>query len=114
MTNAIPSAAEAPWQAGLHSARLLRGPGFLLFAVAAGVVAAYYGHPPSRAALDALAEFRQRGGFVFSGVATMIFGGVLPFLFLRMNPSTRFAHPWPHIVFFAAYMGYKGIEIDLL
>ncbi len=111
-TNAAPD--EAPWKAGLHSARAMQGPGLALIAVAVGAVLAYYYHPPTHAALERLTEFRQRGGFVFSGLTFMLFGGVLPFLILRLMPVTAAKHPWPQLAFFAIFWAWKGVEVDLL
>ena len=105
---------DAPWRAGLHSARALRGPGLVVIAVAASVVVAYYSHAPTHAALERLAAFRTRGGYVFSAMANLVFGGLLPFLILRLNSATRPVHPWRHLLFFAAYPAWKGVEVDLL
>jgi len=110
----VSATAEAPWQAGLHSARATLKPGLLLIAAAVGVVAAYYQNPVMHAWLEQVAAIRQQGGFAFAAAAMMIFAGVLPFLYLRLDPVTATAHPWPHLLFFAALWAYKGIEIDLL
>lgn len=103
---------EAPWQAGLHSARATLKPGLLLIAAAAGVVAAYYQSPAVHDWLEQVAAIRQRGGFAFSAAMMMVFAGVLPFLFLRLDPVTSSSHPWPHLIFFAAFWAYKGVEVD--
>lgn len=111
-TNAEPE--EAPWKAGLHSARAMLGPGLVFITIAVVTVLAYYYHPGTRAALELLAAFRQRGGYVFSAVSFMIFGGVLPFLVLRFSPRTAAAHPWPQLIFFVLFWAWKGAEVDLL
>lgn len=109
-----PPTPEAPWRAGLDCARALAVPGLALAAAACGVVLAYYQVPAARAALEHLAEWRVRGGFVYSAVSTALLAGVIPFLYLHFDPATRDRHPWPHLAFFALFWGYKGIEIDLL
>lgn len=106
--------AEAPWKAGLHSARATLGPGVLLVAATVGVVVAYYQNATVHHWLEQVAAFRQRGGFAFSAGSMMIFAGVLPFLYLRLNPVTAPLHPWPHLLFFVTFWAYKGVEIDLL
>lgn len=105
---------EAPWRAGLHSARATALPGFVLVGAAAVVVTSYYHVPAVHAVLEELAHFRTRGGFYYSAVSTALFAGVIPFLYLRASLATRALHPWPHLVFFAVFWGYKGIEIDAL
>lgn len=111
MSTSVPLT-EPPWRIGLRSARAVMPPGFVLLIFAAGVVLAYYHHAGTRAALDALAAFRVQGGYLFSGLAMMLCSGVLPFLYLRANPATAAAHPWPHLLFFMLFWAYKGVEVD--
>ena len=105
---------EAPWKAGLQSARAMLGPGLVFVSIAVVTVLAYYYHPGTREALGRLAEFRQRGGYVFSALSFMVFGGVVPFLFLRLNPRTAPLHPWSQLIFFGLFWAWKGAEVDLL
>lgn len=105
---------EAPWQAGLHCARATALPAFVLLCGAAAVVVLYYRNATVHGWMEALAQFRVRGGFQFSAVSTALFAGIIPFLYLRASRTARAQHPWPHLVFFALFWGYKGIEIDLL
>lgn len=104
---------EAPWQAGLHSIRQLVAPGLVLQAAALGLVLAYYFLPAAHGLFDRLAAWRTEGGYWFSGAASALCGGVLPFLYLRLNPATRAANPWPLMLFFALFWLWKGAEIDL-
>jgi hypothetical protein len=105
---------EAPWQAGLHSARQLIIPGLILQVTAFGLVLAYYLLPSAHGAFMQLAAWSTAGGYWFSAIVTMLCGGVLPFLLLRLNPATRGAFPWAHLVFFALFWAWKGAEVDLL
>jgi hypothetical protein len=104
---------EAPWRAGLHGARALAGPGFVLQVAALGLVLAYYFLPAAHGLFDRLAGWRTAGGFAFSAVASALCGGVLPFFYLRLNPATRAANPWPLMLFFALFWAWKGAEVDL-
>lgn len=112
LLNLNPAPVDAPWRAGVESARRLAWPGMVLVAAAAAVVAAYYHVEPVHAALEHLARWRTQGGVAFSALFTATFAGVIPFLYLRLHPHTALRHPWPHVVFFAAFWAYKGIEID--
>ncbi len=102
---------EPPWKAGLRSARanLLPGLGLQLAALAA--VLAYYHHPPTRAAFERLAVFRADTGFAFGMASTAVFGGLLPFLYLRLNPYSRCQYGWRAGLLLTAFWGYKGLEI---
>ncbi len=114
MTSPSPASLEAPWRAGLRSARANLVPGLVLQAFALALVGSYYFIPSVQAALTDLATWRTRVGIVSSIVSTALFGGLLPWLYLRLNPVTRnrfnVAQGFGLIVFW----GYKGIEIDLL
>jgi hypothetical protein len=106
--------AEAPWRAGLHSARATLKPGLLLIAAAVGVVVSYYRNDSMHAWLEQVAVWRQRGGFAFAATMMAVFAGVLPFLYLRLERADRSPHPWPQLLFLTAFWAYKGIEVDLL
>lgn len=110
-THTAPST-EAPWRAGVESARRAALPGAVLVGLAAAVVVSYYASPTVQTALDGLAVFRAHWGYVFSAVMTSLAAGVVPFLYLRLHPTTRATHPWPHLLFFAAFWAYKGLEVD--
>lgn len=107
-------APEAPWRIGLRGARANLVPGLVLQVVALAIALAYYFHPPVRAALEHLSEFRIRTGFAYSFVATGIFGGVLPCLYLVLNPATRGRYDFKQCAALCAFWAYKGIEVDLL
>ena len=107
------STEASPWAAGRHSLRILLVPGLVLQAVALGLVLAYYFMPAAGPMFAQLARWQSGGGFAFSAASTVLCGGVLPFLFLRLHPDTRDAHPWPHLVFFILYWAWKGAEVDL-
>ena len=104
---------QAPWAAGRHSIRALLVPGFMLQAVALCLVLSYYFVPATGPLFAQLAKWQSAGGFAFSAATTLVCGGLLPFLFLRLHPDTRGAHPWPHLVFFIFYWAWKGAEVDL-
>ena len=105
---------EAPWRAGLHSARALLVPGLVLQAAALALVLAYYFVPAAHDLFARLAVWRTQGGYAFSALASALCGGVLPFLYLRWHPATRAANPWPLLLFFAFFWAWKGAEVDLL
>jgi len=105
---------EAPWRAGLHGVRALVVPGLVLQAVALALVLVYYFVPAAQPAFARLTAWRTAGGFAFSALVSAVCGGVIPFLYLRFNPATRAANPWPMLLFFAGFWAWKGAEIDLL
>ncbi len=86
--------------------------GLILQVFAAGMVAAYYFLPPCRDALDRLAAWRMRLGWVYSPLATAWFGGIIPFAYLRLRRDTRTANPVSHFWFHVLFWMYKGWEVD--
>ena len=104
---------EAPWKAGLRSARANLIPGLMLQAFALAGVLGYYFHAPTRAALTRLAEVRDHTGLLFGVISTAIFGGLLPLFYLKACPSTRSRVTWRQGLALTAFWAYKGVEIAL-
>lgn len=104
---------EAPWKAGLRSARANLAPGFVLQAFALAVVLGYYFHAPTREAFTELADLRDRMGIWFSIVFTGLCGGLIPLLYLKAMPSTRAFYTWKQGGALTLFWSYKGIEIGL-
>jgi hypothetical protein len=104
---------EAPWAAGLRGARANLVPGLVLQAAALALVIAYYRHEPTRAALERLSAWRAEVGVIFAIVSTGLFGGVLPFLYLKLQRATRSRYTWAQGTALVVFWAYKGFEIDL-
>jgi hypothetical protein len=111
-SSASPSTPEAPWRAGLQAVRALFVPGLVLQTAAVGIVLAYYFLPAAAGIFARLARWQSEGGFAFSAATTALCGGLLPFLFFRLDPSTRATNPWPHLGFFVLFWAWKGLEVD--
>lgn len=105
---------ESPWRAGWESARQLFWPGLVLQSMALALVLAYYFVPAAQGIFTQIGAWRSAGGFLFSATSTALCGGVLPFMYLRWNSSTRATHPWSQLTFFVLYWAWKGAEVDLL
>jgi len=88
-------------------------PGLVLQAFAIALVAAYYWHVPTRSTLDSLAAVKSRFGYAYSMLSTALFGGAIPFLYMRLNSGTRKVTPRSHGLFYLAFWAYKGFEVDL-
>jgi hypothetical protein len=105
---------EAPWRAGIRSAKANALPGFALQLLALALLTAYYQHEGTRTALDRLALWREHAGVGVSVFSTGFFGGVVPMLYLRARRSTRSRFTWMQAAVLTAFWSYKGFEIDLL
>ncbi|MET0261591.1 MAG: hypothetical protein ABW223_01745 [Rariglobus sp.] len=109
----IPTPEEAPWKAGLRSARANLIPGLVLQAFALALLLGFYFHAPTRAAFAQLADLRIKTGFVFDLISTGLCGGLIPLLYLKSLPSTRARYTWTQGGFLAVFWSYKGLEIAL-
>jgi hypothetical protein len=111
------AAPDAPrpgfWARPLAAARANLVPGLVLQAFALLAIFAYYGHAPTREALDQVAAYKARTGYLYSFFATAFFGGLIPFLYLRLHPATRALTPPSHGVFLLLFWGLRGMEVDL-
>ena len=108
-----PPAPEAPWRAGWRAGRANLAPGLALWAVGAALVFAYYHHAPTHSALERLTDLHARMGLMFSFVGTMLCGGLLPVLYLRLDPAVRADYQLKNCLFLLGFWGYKGVEIEL-
>ena len=103
---------EAPWKAGLHSARANLVPGLVLQAFALAVVLGYYWHGPTHELFNQLSALRARIGWPFAILTAGLFGGLLPLLYLKSFPASRAQLSWRRGFLYTAYWGYKGAEIS--
>ena len=101
------------WTRPLAAARANLVPGLILQAFALLAIFAYYRHAPTRAALDRVADFKSQTGFLYSFFATAFFGGLIPYLYLRLHPATRPFTPRSHGIFMLLFWGLRGMEVDL-
>lgn len=109
-----PEREEAPWAAGLRSARANLLPGFVLQVFALSLVLSYYFHGPTREALDGFSAWRAEVGLVVPMVTTAVFGGLIPFFYLRARRATRAGQNARRGVTMTAFWGIRGVEINFL
>lgn len=102
-----------PWRSALRGARAHVGPGLILQAGALCLVLSYYYCAPARALLNRVLELRRETGFGFAMVSTGVFGGLLPFLYLRGGGRTPARYGWRQGCALVAFWTYKGLEVDL-
>lgn len=121
-TSLLAAAGRTGWASARENAR----PGLVLWLVALAIVAGYWLLPPVTAALEALGRTKQAGGFLYSALATALFGGLIPFLWrlwLQRRPGTRpesaaqarqLPAAWQTGLFLMLFWAYKGVEVDAL
>jgi hypothetical protein len=107
---------ERPLSVGLRAARANLVPALVIQAAVVAVVVAYYLWEPARAWLARLAEFKREGGYLFSLVAGVVAGGLLPEL-LTVAVFQRWRVTRENLsgfVFGACFWGLMGMSVDAL
>lgn len=107
---------ERPLSVGLRAARANLVPALVIQAAVVSVVLAYYFWEPARAWLERLAEFKRGGGYLFSLVAGVLAGGLLPEL-LTIAVFQRWRvkrENLDSLAFGACFWGVMGMMVDAL
>lgn len=69
---------EAPWAAGLRAARANIIPGLILQSIMLALLLGYYFYPPTTELLNKLAALKEKWGYGYSIVASIIAGAIIP------------------------------------
>lgn len=75
---ACPTRREAPWRAGVRAAKANFLPALVIQSAMLALLLAYLYHPATAAALNQLAELKQRTGYLYTSVSAMIAGAIIP------------------------------------
>ena len=87
-------------------------PGLILQTLAISIALAYFFWPASHGVFNFFANLKAEYGSLYALIATALFGGLIPFLYLKLTGQiTRQA--WMHATFYMVFWGYKGMEVDL-
>ena len=100
--------------AGLQGARANLVPGLVLQTFALALVLGYYFVPGVVEALQDFATFRDRAGIPYSMISTALFGGLMPWLYIKANPATRHRYGIAQGIGLILFWAYKGLEIHWL
>jgi len=106
---------EAPWTAGLRAARANLIPGLILQSIMLALLLGYYFYPPTTELLNKLAGLKERWGYGYTIVASIIAGAFIPEIMritifqkgklLRANLG--------NLIFASVYWAYSGTIVDL-
>lgn len=89
-------------------------PGLVLQAFALFLLLLYFFVPAAKPAFTLLGELKQAYGFGYSFVATALFGGLIPFLYLWLSKRLESHRNLAGLlVFYVVFWGLKGMEVDL-
>jgi hypothetical protein len=88
-------------------------PGLALQVFALALVLTYYLSPDARPTFELVASWKLRFGLGYSALATALFGGLIPYLYLlgsgQVPPGQRRAQ----LLFYVLFWAYRGVEVDV-
>jgi hypothetical protein len=96
----------------LRGARANLLPALALQAFALSLVLGYNHSVALKQALDQLGELKRTGGYGFSTLSTLVFGGLIPFGVLLLSGKVPRGERRAQLVFYATFWAWKGIEVD--
>ena len=88
-------------------------PGVALQVFALALVLLYYFSPGARPGFETVAGWKTQFGFAYSALATAIFGGIIPFLYLWASGAIKRDRWRGELLFYVLFWGYRGVEVDL-
>ena len=90
-------------------------PGLILQASGLAIVLLYYFNPWFGEKLAILGQWKEQGGYLYSGTATALFGGLFPFLLLLAQRRGKTnENRLALLAFYLLFWFWKGMEVDLL
>lgn len=88
-------------------------PGLVLQVFAVAILLIYFFVPASKPIFTWFGEMKQTYGFAYSFVATAIFGGLIPFLYLWFGGFiAKDRSLLALFIFYLVFWGLKGMEVD--
>jgi hypothetical protein len=103
---------EALWRLSVAGFRANLIPGIVLWFVGLGVALAYYKMDSAKGFFDEVMRIKQTHGFLYSFLATGLFGGLIPFLYLWAAGKIKKGMVASCGAFFIFYWAFRGVEVD--
>lgn len=87
-------------------------PGLFLWCIGIALVASYYLNESSRSLFLGIIQLKEEYGFLYSAISTSLFGGLIPFVFMRLSGRDQVGNSLLHGVVFVAYWALRGVDVD--
>jgi hypothetical protein len=109
MSDASRASLLAPcWQGMRFNLR----PALVLQAFALAILFGYFGSNGVRDALDVIGALKVRHGYLYSAIATCVFGGLIPFVVLSLAGRVPHHRRHAELAFYLLLWLWKGMEVD--
>lgn len=105
---------ERPWTAGLRAARANLVPALVIQAIMLALLIAYYQYPPTTQALDRLASLKSQYGYLYSAIASIIAGALIPELMriFAFQKGRLALTNFTNLLFTIPYWAWAGLVVD--
>ena len=114
-----PSIVESPqsvwgtlWARNVAAAKANLLPGLILQAVGLLVVLLYYYFEPAKSFFMSVAQLKEQHGYVYSGIATVVFGGLIPYVVHLLTGQVPNGMIRAYALFSIFFWLWRGIEVD--
>lgn len=87
-------------------------PGIALWILSVAVICVYHFVDAAVPVFVRIAEWKETYGYLYSGVATALFGGIIPYLYLRAAGKIPVEKARSWFLFFLFFWTWRGIEVD--
>ena len=87
-------------------------PGFILWIFGLGVVLSYYYLDFSHVWFEEIIRLKITYGYAYSAISTALFGGLIPYVFMRLSGRESGGGAWLMGVVFVSYWGVRGMDVD--
>jgi hypothetical protein len=87
-------------------------PGLFLWAFGLSLVLSYYYLDFTHGWFEEIIRLKQTYGYGYSAASTAFFGGLIPFVFMRLSGREGGGNAWLLGIVFVAYWGLRGIDVD--
>jgi len=87
-------------------------PGLILWMIGLGLVSTYYLVESARPLFLQIIDWKQNYGYVYSAFSTALFGGLLPFVFMKLTGRGESESPLLYGSIFVIYWASRGIDVD--
>jgi hypothetical protein len=87
-------------------------PGLFLWFFGLLMVAGFYYVEGSRPWFEQIIQLKLTYGYAYSAVSTALFGGLIPYVFMRLSGRDRQGSAWGMGAVFVGYWALRGIDVD--
>ncbi|MEZ5327835.1 MAG: hypothetical protein R3F19_22545 [Verrucomicrobiales bacterium] len=103
---------KALWNNSLAGLKANLVPGLVLQAIGLTIVLIYYFVDSARGVFITIANLKLAYGYLYSAVATGIFGGLIPLAYLYAAGKVPPGKVCSWLIFFVLYWMWRGVEVD--